>query len=442
MLLPVGAGAGAGPERVAEARGPEVARFVDSWVERELDGVLELYRHFHSHPELSRQEYATAARVASELEAAGYDVTREVGGTGVVGVLRNGSGPVVLVRGDMDGLPVTEATGLAYASQVRSTRADGSEVGVMHACGHDVHTANLVAVARLLAEGRAHWSGSLLIVAQPAEETGSGALAMMEDGLFERFPRPDYAIALHVGATLAAGVVGITEGWSAANVDSIDITIHGRGGHGARPHQTIDPIVTAAHLVTSLQTLVSRRVRPQDPAVVTVGSIHGGSKHNVIPDEVKLQLTVRSYSDSVRSQLLDGIRQVAEDTCRVFQCPRPPDVETKEQYTPALYNDPELARSARVLFESILGSDSVVERDPSMGGEDFGRYSRALGVPGLQYRLGTISQQAAVAAREPGGAPLPSLHSSTYTPVPEPTLRTGIRTLAHLALGLLEPAGP
>ena len=424
----------------AQAAAPSADGATREWIDGELDGVVTLYRHFHANPELSLEEEETAARVAQELEAAGYEVTRGVGGTGVVGVLVNGEGPVVMIRGDMDALPVTEATGLEYASQVRAKRADGSEVGVMHACGHDVHTSNLVGTARLLAAIRDQWRGTLLVVAQPAEELGRGAVEMIGDGLFERFPRPDFALALHVDGDLPADTLGINTGWSAANVDSVDITFYGRGGHGARPHQAIDPIVAGAHFVTALQTLVSRRVRAIDPAVVTVGSFHGGSKHNVIPDEVHLQLTVRSYSDEVRDLLLAGIRQLAEDTCRTFQCPKPPEVTLKDEYTPAVYNDPALAAAATELFGSLFGADRVVAMEPGMGGEDFGRYSRVLGVPGLIYRLGSVDPARIEAAEEPGGEPLPSLHSPRYAPLPEPTLRTGVRSMANLALSLLAPA--
>ena len=412
------------------------AAAVDAWLAEELAGLTDLYEHLHAHPELSLEEAETAARVAAELAPAGYAVTPAVGGHGVVAVLENGSGPTVLLRGDMDALPVTEATGLPYASRVRAVRPDGSETGVMHACGHDVHTTNLVGTARLLADLRERWRGTLVIVAQPAEELGLGARGMLGDGLLERFPRPDFAVALHVSNELPAGEVGYTSGWAAANVDSVDVTLHGRGGHGARPHQAADPIVASAHLVTALQTLVSRRVDPVEPAVVTVGSIHGGTKHNVIPDSVHLQLTVRSYSDAVREQLLDGIRQLAEDVCTAFECAKPPEIRVKETYTPAVYNDPELAAGAAALFGGLLGAERVHALPAGMGGEDFGMLPRAAGVPGLLYRLGSVDP-ARVAAAEAGGEPLPSLHSSRYAPLPEPTLRTGVRTMAHLALGLL-----
>jgi len=409
---------------------------IDAWIADALPGLVASYESLHANPELSLEEKKTAESVARALEDAGYEVQTGIGGHGVVGVLENGEGPSLMIRGDMDALPVTEATGLAYASRVTSRRPDGSEVGVMHACGHDVHVTALVGTARLLAGLRDAWRGTLVILAQPAEELGKGARMMIEDGLFSRIPAPDHAIALHVDAGLAAGQVGWIPGWAAANVDSVDIEIHGRGGHGARPHQTVDPIVTAAHLVTALQTITSRRVNPADPAVVTVGSFHAGAKHNVIPDSAHLQLTVRSYSDEVRDLLLASIRQLAEDTCRAFQCPQPPDVRVKDEYTPAMYNDPALAEKAAGLFRELLGEDAVIEMVPAMGGEDFGRYHRAQGMPAFMFRLGSIAPARIEAARK-GGEPLPSLHSSRYAPDPEPTLRTGIGTLSRLALSLL-----
>jgi len=275
-------------------------------------------------------------------------------------------------------------------------------------------------------------------VAQPAEEIGRGARLLIEAGLFDRVPRPDYTLALHVESSLEVGKVGVTSGWTGANVDAVDITIYGRGGHGARPHLAIDPIVTAAHLVTELQTLVSRRVNPLKPAVVTVGSIHGGHKHNVIPDEVHLQITVRSYSDEVRSLLIDGIRQQAADVCRSFQCPKPPDVKVREHYTPAVYSDPALVERAVEVFRRALGEDDVVFLDPSMGGDDFGRYARHLEVPGLLYRLGAVSPKAVRASRKKGTPPLPSLHSPRFAPDAEPALRTAITTMSLLALDLLD----
>ena len=415
---------------------------VDTWVDAQLAGLVERYEHLHANPELSLAEVQTAALVARALEAAGYAVQAGIGGHGVVGVLENGAGPTLLIRGDMDGLPVTEATGLPYESQVTTQRPDGTTVGVMHACGHDVHVANLLGTAEVLAALRDAWAGTLIILAQPAEELGKGARMMIEDDLFEKIPMPDHAIALHVDGGLPAGRIGWTSGWAAANVDSVDITIHGRGGHGARPHNAIDPIVTAAHFVTALQTIVSRRVDPIEPAVITVGSIHGGAKHNVIPDEVKLQLTVRSYSGEVRKLLLDSIRQLANDTCQAFGCPKPPDVTIKDEYTPAMYNDPELAARAVEVFVALLGEDNVREMVAAMGGEDFGRYHRSQGFPAFMFRLGGVNESRWKRSRKRRGEPLPSLHSSRFAADPGPTLETGVRAMSRLALSLLGSSAP
>jgi hippurate hydrolase len=296
---------------------------------------------------------------------------------------------------------------------------------------------SLIGTAQLLAALKEQWRGTVVILAQPAEELGKGARMMIEDGLFKLIPRPDYAIALHVDGTLPAGRIGYVSGWAAANVDSVDITIYGRGGHGARPHSTIDPIVAAASLVGSLQTIVSRRVNPIEPAVVTVGSIHGGSKHNIIPDEVHLQLTVRSYSDDVRDLLLSSIEQLAYDTCNTFRCPRPPDFIIKDEYTPAMYNDPELAEAAANVFALFVGEDNVTAMPAAMGGEDFGRYHRAKGFPAFQFRLGSV-EFARWEAAQNGGEPLPSLHSSRYAPDPEPTISTGVGAMSRLSLALLD----
>lgn len=415
------------------ARDAVIAKWLDAG-EKEL---LSTYQHLHAHPELSLEEKETAALVARELAEAGYEVTSEVGGHGVVAVLRNGDGPTLLVRGDMDALPVTEETSLPYASKVKVVRSDGTTVGVMHACGHDVHVTSLLGTAKLLAVERARWSGTLVVVAQPAEELGRGALMMIEAGLLRRFPRPDWTLALHVDSEIAAGKVAVVSGWAAANVDSVDITIHGRGGHGARPHHAQDPVVTAAHVVTALQTIVSRRIDPQDPAVVTVGSIHAGTKHNVIPDTAALQLTVRSYSEPVRRQLLDGIGEITAGVCRALGCPKPPEVRLLPEHTPAVYNDPALSDAARGVFRAALGEDALVETKPTMAGEDFGRYARALGVPGLQFRLGAVAPKAHERSRR-AGTQLPSLHSSRFAPDARATLRTGVRALASLALALLQ----
>ncbi len=411
---------------------------IAQWVDAHLPDLLMTCKHLHAHPELSQHEVETAALVAEELQKAGYEVTTGVGGNGVVGLLKNGEGPTVMVRGDMDALPIAEETGLDYASKVTATTSDGQAVGVMHACGHDIHSTVLIGTAEALATIRDQWRGSLLMVAQPAEEVGVGAKAMIADGLFERFARPDYCISLHVSHRWPAGHIAYTPGWAAANVDSVDITIHGRGGHGAKPNTTVDPIVAAAYVVTQLQTLVSRRIDPIEPAVVTVGSIHGGSKHNIIPDEVHMQLTVRSYTDEVRNQLLDGIERITRDVCRSFQCPKPPDIVVEDNFTPACYNDPALTRQAAEVFRHVLGDDNVTEQPSGMGGEDFGQYARYLKVPALQFSLGTVKRDVYEASLKPGAAPLPSLHSSKYRADMEPSLQTGIEAMATLAVSLLD----
>ena len=329
---------------------------VSTWVDGNLDAAVETYKHLHANPELSFQEFKTSALVAKSLEKTGFKVTSGIGRTGVVAVLKNGEGPTVLIRGDMDGLPVIEKTGLPYASKVEIEREDGTKVGAMHACGHDVHVTMVIWMGQLLMDLRDQWSGTVVLIAQPAEEIGRGAAAMIADGLFEKFPKPDYCLSMHVTHALPAGSVGYCAGWANANVDSVDITIFGRGGHGARPQSAVDPIVSAAHVITSLQTIVSRRIAPIEPGVITVGSIHGGSKHNIIPDEVELQLTVRSYTDEVRLQLLEGIRQITTDTCKAMGCPKEPLVEYEDEpHTPAAYNDPGLTAAAAAMFRGLFG---------------------------------------------------------------------------------------
>ncbi len=410
---------------------------VDRWIGASLADLVRFYKDLHTHPELSLEEKASSAKIAKRLRAAGFDVTEGVGGYGVVGLLKNGDGPMVMIRGDMDALPITEETGLPYASSVTSTRKDGSTVGVMHACGHDVHQTCLVGTAELMAGSRDAWQGTLMIIAQPAEEIGRGAKMMIDDGVFERFGRPDFCLALHVSANLPAGMIGYTSGWALANVDSVDITVYGRGGHGSRPHEAVDPVSTAAQVVVALQTIVSRRLDPIDPGVITVGSVHAGSKHNIIPNEAHLQITVRSYTDEARKTLLDGIREVTVHTCRAMGCERDPDVTVLESdFTPATYNDPALAAHAGRVFTELLGPKNVTTVKAQMGGEDFGRFPKHLKVPGFIYWLGAVKQSTYDASLAPGGAPLPSIHSSKFAPDPEPTITTGVRSLSTLAISL------
>ena len=404
----------------------------DAWLDGQTPGLVDLYRHLHSHPELSYQEIETSRRVAAELAEAGAEVTSGVGKLGVVGVLKNGAGPTVLVRADMDALPVVEATGLPFASKVSVTNDDGSKAGVMHACGHDVHMTCLVGTARWLAGHKDRWSGTVLLVAQPAEERIGGAKAMLADGLYERFPRPDAALALHVAHDLPAGQVGYIAGPAMAGSTSMDIAVKGKGGHGAMPHNTVDPVVLAAALVMDLQTVVSREVKPIDPAVVTVGSIHGGSKHNIIGDEVKLQLTLRYFRPEVREQLIEGVTRRGNGLATAHKAPAP-KVEIGDD-TPPTINTPSLVERVVPALRLALGESSVVPVEPTMGAEDFGLFGRG-GVPTFMYRLGTISPERMAASRS--GSPLPSLHSALYHPEAAPSIRTGVRSMSAAVVALL-----
>ena len=413
---------------------PAVAEEPKAWVRKNLPDVVELYKEFHRHPELSFDEKQTAARLAENLEKAGYNVTRGVGGHGVVAVLENGNGPALMLRTDLDALPVTEQTGLVYASQVKVKHPETGETGVMHACGHDIHMANLVGVARYLASNKDQWRGTLVLIGQPAEERGAGAAAMLEDGLFKRFPKPDFALALHVDAQATTGKVGYRAGYVMANVDTVNITIHGRGGHGAFPHGTIDPIVIAAKLIVDLQTIVSREIRPIDPAVVTVGSIHGGTKSNIIPDDCRLQLTVRSYTPEIRQRLLDAIRRKAKAAASSAGAPEP-TIDASKEGTPALENNKDLVERLVPIFRDVVGEDNVFQSDPTMGGEDFSRYGLA-GVPIFMYRLGTVDPKRMAGYERSKQSP-PSLHSPLYYPDAEATLATGISTMSAAVLELL-----
>lgn len=411
------------------------AQSVADWTEANLDSLVKLYFHLHTHPELSFQEKDTSEQIATEWKSAGYEVTTGVGGYGVVGILKNGEGPTVMLRTDLDALPVKEETGLEYASEVTVANEDGSQTGVMHACGHDIHMTNLVGVARYLAEHKNEWRGTLMLIGQPAEERVGGAQKMLDDGLFTRFPKPDFGLAIHVASDMAAGNIGYRSGFSLANVDSVDITVKGRGGHGSAPETTIDPIVQAAELIVALQTIVSREVKPLEPAVVTVGSIHGGTKHNIIGDECKLQLTVRSYSPDVRKQLLEAIERKANAVAQGHRAPAPAIQVTEG--TPSLYNDDELAARLRPVFERTLGETHVETVEPVMGAEDFSLYGKA-GVPILMYRLGSVSQRRLDQIKMAGLTP-PSLHSAKYYPDFELTLRTGIATMCDAIRHLMPP---
>jgi len=401
----------------------------------------ELYLDLHRNPELSYQEQQTMGRVAGELRNLGFEVTENVGGFGFVGVIRNGEGPTVMIRTDLDALPLEEATGLPYASRIKAINQAGDEVFVMHACGHDIHMAAFVGTARRLVEMKDNWRGTLVMIGQPAEERGGGARAMLEDGLFERFPKPDYNIAFHDWSGNPAGSIGYTKGPAFANVDSVDIVVHGIGGHGAYPQFTKDPVMLAAQIVVDLQTLVSRTISPLDPGVVTVGSIHGGTKHNIISDEVKLQLTVRSYTDEVRKTLLDGIKRIAVNQGRAAGLSEDllPEVSVAEdEYTPSVYNDPALADRVAEAMRAAGVANIIKEIPPVMGGEDFSRYGRTEdNIPGFIFWVGAVNPEEYAATVAAGGS-FPSLHSPFFAPDPEPTIKTGVRAITVAALELFE----
>ena len=404
------------------------------WARENLDALVKFYRHLHQTPELSLHEKETATRIAQELRDVGADVTTNFGGYGVVGVLANGPGPRVMVRTDLDALPVTEMTQLAYASKVKVKNDSGQDIGVMHACGHDIHMTCLIGTARYLAANKDRWSGTVIFIGQPAEERVSGARAMLDAGLFEKFPKPDYALALHCDSSLAAGKVGVRAGYTLANTDSVDIIVRGRGGHGAFPHTTVDPIVEAAHLILDLQTIVSREVKPTDPAVITVGSIQGGTKHNIIPDSCHLQLTIRSYTSEVRDQLLTAIKRKAMAAAASAGAPEP--TITVTDGTTSTFHNEKLTERVAGVFRKVLGSDKVVASEPTMGGEDFGRYGMA-GVPIFMFWLGAVDSDRLAGYTRVGQKP-PSLHSALFYPDAEPTLQTGITAMSSAVLDLLK----
>ncbi|HZI92732.1 MAG TPA: amidohydrolase [Patescibacteria group bacterium] len=431
------------------AAAPGTVETLDALIERELAGVQAVYKTLHAAPELSHHEEMTSALLARELSAAGFTVTQHVGkfdkpgwsGFGVVAVMKNGDGPTVLVRSDMDALPVEEKTGLPYASVVRTKTDTGQEVGVMHACGHDIHMATLIGTARTLSAIKDRWRGTLMLIGQPAEETVDGAKAMLADGLYERFGKPDFAVALHDKDDLEAGKVSYCPGFALASGTSVDIIVRGVGGHGSRPEVTKDPIVVASQIVLALQTIVSRETSPLDPAVVTVGSIHGGSKRNIIPDDVTLQLTVRTYKDEVRKKILSSIERISRGTAQAAGVPedRLPIVKVIEnEGTPATFNDPALTERLARALEKALGEDNVVKRDPVMGSEDFGWFAlEGRKIPAVMLTLGAV-EPAKVEASRRTGTPLPSLHSSLFAPLPEPTLRTGVKAMTTAILELMK----
>jgi amidohydrolase len=387
--------------------------------------IQALYVDLHRNPELGFQETRTAAILAARVKALGFDVTTGVGRTGIVAVMKNGPGRTVMLRTELDALPVEEKTGLPFASVVKVKNAAGEVIPVMHACGHDLHMSAWAGTARLMAEHRAQWHGTLIMLGQPAEEGGGGALAMLKDGLFTRFPRPDFALSLHDDDTMPSGTIGYHPGYFRAMSDAVTITIYGRGGHAAMPNNTIDPIVLAARIVLALQTIVSRENNPIDPVVVTIGSIHGGTQANVIPDEVRLQLSVRTYTAEVRTRTLAAIRRIANGEAAAAGAPRAPKVEAPETMRPPVYNDPTLTLRLSLALKKALGDKSVVEMPQKMTSEDFAEYGVA-GVPSALLHVGAVDP-AKLAASHASGIPVPAPHSPEWAPDLEPTLKAAVR---------------
>ncbi|HEY6181119.1 MAG TPA: amidohydrolase [Terriglobales bacterium] len=403
----------------AFAQDPAISKQVES----AYPDARALYLDLHQNPELSSHETQTAAKLASRLRDLGYEVTEHVGGTGVVALLKNGAGPTIMLRTELDALPVEEKTGLNYASKTHAKDNSGRDVGVMHACGHDIHMASFIGAAAIMAHSKNSWHGTLMLIAQPAEETISGAPKMIEDGLFTRFPKPDIAVALHVGNMLPAGKVGTGAGPRYSNADSIRITIYGKGGHGAMPDTTVDPIVIAARTVVSLQTIVSREIKPGEVAIVTVGYIQAGTKNNIIPDHAELGLTVRSFKPDVRKHLLAAIERIANAESAAGGAPRPPQIERYE-FTDAVINDPYLDQRLGRVLESALGKDRVETSDPSLASEDFSYFTEQ-GIPSYYFWLGGADPQKFAEAKA-NGTNLPSNHSPLFAPDLDPALHTGI----------------
>jgi len=415
------------------------AATLSAQLDKQLPSLEQLYLHLHQNPELSYHEVQSSKRLADEFKALGMNVTEGVGGHGVVALFQNGEGPTIMIRADTDGLPITEETGKPYASKVTTVNASNQTVGVMHGCGHDIHMTSLVGTAKQLMNNKSLWKGTLMLVAQPAEEVGGGAKAMLKEGLFSKYAKPDYVLGLHVSANLPAGKVAVAPGYALANVDSVDITVKGKGGHGAYPHTTIDPVVIASRLVLALQTITSREISPLKPSVITVGSIHGGSKHNVISDEVKLQLTLRSYDPEVRDQQVATIKRMAKGIALSAGLPdelMPSVYVHEEERIPSTYNEPELAVKVKASIETAIGQSNVEKSEPVMAGEDFGLYGRTdEHVPITIFWLGAV-EPTFYAQSVAAGKTLPSLHSSKFAPDYPLTIKTGVTAMTQSALDL------
>ncbi len=415
------------------------AQDLDRSLEQFYPHLDKLYKELHQNPELSLQEKETSARMATELRILGYEVTENIGGYGVVGMFKNGPGPVLLIRTDMDALPMEEKTGLPYASTKKGISNDGKETFITHSCGHDIHMSVFVGTAKLMMDYKNSWRGTILMVAQPAEENGLGAFNMMNDGLYERFPHPDYAIALHDDPFLPAGSLGYKAGPLMAGVDMMNVKVIGEGGHGAAPHTTIDPIVLSAQMIQAYQTIVSRTLTPTDPAVVTVGSIHGGTVHNIIPDEVMMQLTIRTYSLDVREKIIRRIKEISENFSRAagLKEDKMPEYWIREPFTKPLINDDELTNRMVKVFQQNFDADKIVEVEAQMVGEDFSAYgNQDRKIPISMFFLGANDPKFLKEAKEKG-LDIPGLHSPFFAPVPEPTIKTGIKAMTSFAMDIL-----
>lgn len=423
IFVALGSALAAQPVTSPAAHGSTPEARSSAEVDQAFPDAKSLYLDLHQHPELSGQEVQTAAKLTERLRKLGFEVTEHVGGTGIVAVMKNGAGPTVMLRTELDALPVEEKTGLPYASHVTAKDPTGATVPVMQACGHDLHMSSLYGTAEILAHSKDSWHGTLMLVGQPAEETISGARAMLKDGLFTRFPKPDFGIALHDTNYVPAGKISITPGIMNSNADSLRVTIYGRGGHGSAPHLTVDPVLIAAKTIESLQSIVSREIRPGDFGVITVGYIHGGTKNNIIPDQVEMGLTVRSYKPDVREQMLKAITRIVNAEAEAGGADQKPLIEHLE-FTDAVINDPKLAERLRPVMEATLGKDNVVQLPPSTGSEDYSMFVEA-GVPSMYFDLGAANPAVFDKAKAEG-RPLPTLHSSLFAPDVDPALKTGI----------------
>ncbi len=416
----------------------DLNKAIQKQIDLQLKQKQELYIHLHQTPELSLMEFETSKKMAAQLKAMGFEVTTNLGGNGVVGVFKNGEGKTIMLRTDMDALPIKESTGLDFASKVVMKDYSGKEAPVMHACGHDMHMTVWLGILKTLVDLKDKWSGTIIAIAQPAEEMSAGSIAMIKDGLFKKFPTPDYALCYHVSADLPAGEIGYYPGTIFAGVNSVDISMFGVGGHGAMPHTTIDPVVLASRTVLALQTVVSREINPFNPAVITVGSIHGGSKHNIIPNEVKMQLTIRFFKDEVYEEIKEALYRIPKGIAVSAGVPeeKMPVIKIGDQYTPPVTNNPELVLNAVKSMQNILGKEQIYQVDPATVAEDFGKYGRTEEqIPIALFWLGSVSQEVYNNHKEHGSS-IPSLHNSAFLPDFEPTFKTGVAAMTKSVINL------